>query len=85
MKQTIRLNENDLHKIIAESVKRVLKEGTSDVEVQEKWNWILDNFGAEQMLDCIYAWSSSDQLEQYIKWFESEDYLQGFDENFAND
>lgn len=84
MKQTIKLNENDLHKMIAESVKRVLKEGTTDVKLQKKWGWILNNFGAEEMLECIFAWSSPEQLEKYIEWFESEDYLQGFDENFAN-
>ncbi len=52
MKQMIRLTEQDLHKIVKESVKKVIKEGNFDQEVNycpycgsENIEWMGDAFG----------------------------------------
>lgn len=55
--------------------RRVLKEGTTDTRVQELWEELKQTVGVETMLDCIYDWSSSDDIEQWIGWFEDEGYL----------
>lgn len=74
-KNTIRLTESDLKRIVSESVKRALKEGTTNVDIHNIWDNLLMNVGAETMLNCIYQWSSSDQIEQWIEWFKEEDYI----------
>jgi hypothetical protein len=74
-KNTIKLTESDLKRIISESVKRVLKEGTSDSHIYDTWEELKMTIGAETMLDCIYNWSSSDEISQWLEWFEEEDYI----------
>jgi len=73
-----RVNEEQIRNIVAEAVRKVLKEGTTDQEVLNKWDWIMEVVGAEQMLNCIYNWCNSDQLAQFITWFEEEGYLDGY-------
>ena len=71
-----KLNEKSLRAIIAESLKKVLNEGmTVDNPALEKWEYLEDTVGAERMLDCIFQWSSSSQIEEWIQWFEEEGYL----------
>ena len=71
-----KLNEKSLRAIIAESLKKVLNEGmTVDNLALEKWEYLKDKVGAEIMLDCIFQWSDSSQIEEWIQWFEEEDYL----------
>jgi hypothetical protein len=42
---------------------------------EELWKKLEMTIGAETMLDCIYAWASADEIEQWIKWFEEEGYF----------
>jgi hypothetical protein len=39
MKKIVRLTESDLHKIVKESVKRVLRESAKDDEIADSWLW----------------------------------------------
>lgn len=71
----VKLSENRLKQIVAESVKKVLIEGTVDQDIYGKWNDLLTNVGAETMLDCIYQWASSDEIKKWIEWFEEEGYF----------
>ena len=72
----MKINEKRLKSIIAESLKKVLNEGMlSDNPAFEKWEYLKDMVGAEKMLDCIFQWSSSDQIEKWIEWFDEEGYL----------
>lgn len=72
MKQ-IKLNESELRNIVAESVKRILKEGmTADNPSYEKWETILQHLGAEQMLNDIFEYLDSSMLEQIIEWFDQD-------------
>lgn len=67
------IKESDLHKIVKESVKRVIKESYYP-DVNEKWDELLSTVGAETMLDCLFTWASIDQKEQWLDWFEEEGY-----------
>lgn len=60
---------------LKEMVKSILKEGTTDMSTIDKWNRLLDEVGSDTMLDCVFNWSSSDQIEQWIEWFEEEGYI----------
>ena len=76
----MKINEKGLKSIIAESLKKVLNEGMlSDNPAFEKWEYLEDMVGAEQMLDCIFRWSSAEQIEQWIEWFEEEGYFDNLD------
>lgn len=72
-KNTIKLTESQLNKVIAESVKKVLREGmTSDNPAYEKWETIKEYLGAEQMLEDIFQYLDSSKLEQIIEWFDQD-------------
>lgn len=69
----IRLNENAIKKIVAESLKKVIKEGmTTDNPVYNKWYEAKDLLGAEQMLDAIWNYLDSSQIEQIIEWLDQD-------------
>lgn len=72
----MKLDEKKLKTIIAESLKKVLSEGmTTDNPNLEKWLYLQERIGAESMLECIFNWSSSSQIEEWLQWFEDEGYL----------
>ena len=76
----MKINEKGLKSIIAESLKKVLNEGMlSDNPAFEKWEYLEDMVGAEKMLDCIFRWSSAEQIEKWIEWFEEEGYFENLD------
>ncbi len=76
-KQVLKINESQLMNIIAEATKRILKEGTIDPIILEKWDYLIEMVGPEQMLSSIYEWNSSDTIEQWIEWFDEEGYFEG--------
>lgn len=59
MKQTIRLRESELKHMIAESVKRVIKEWSEDY-AEVRSNYYDDIKGAT----CIDAWKTADDNEE---------------------
>lgn len=75
-----KINESKLKQIIRESIVKALNEGTSDEVTIDKWYQVQEAIGAEQMLDCIFNWSSSDQIDQWLQWFEDEEWI-SFDNN----
>lgn len=75
-----KINESNLKQIIRESIVKVLNEGTTDEVAIDKWFMIQEAIGPQQMLDCIFNWSSSDQIEQWLQWFEDEEWI-SFDNN----
>lgn len=52
-----------------------LKEGTSDSRIYEMWEELIATVGAETMLNCIYQWSSHDEISKWIGYFEEEGYI----------
>lgn len=76
-KQTIKINESQLKKIIAEATKRILKEGTTDPIAQKKWDYLIETVGPEHMLSSLYAWNSSNMINKWLEWFDEEGYFEG--------
>lgn len=75
-----KIKEDKLRQIIKESIKKYLNEGTSFQDSIDKWYQVQKAIGSQQMLDCIFKWSSSDQIEQWLQWFEDEEWI-SFDNN----
>lgn len=77
-KNTIKLDENRLQSIVAESIKKIVKEGMlPDNPYAYYWDEIETQLGAEQMLNDIFQYLDSSMLEQIIRWFDG-DYDFGF-------
>lgn len=77
-KNTIKLDENRLQSIVAESIKKIVKEGMlPDNPYFDYWKQVEEQLGAEQMLNDIFQYLSSSMLEQIVRWFD-EDYDFGF-------
>ena len=77
-KNAVKLNENTLKKIVAESVKKVLKEASTNQRVLEIWDEMTESVGPQAMLDMIYKALGHDQLVSLIKFF-NRTYEFGFD------
>lgn len=76
-KQIIKINENQLQHIVAETAKKILKEGTTNMKHIEMFDYLIEMCGAEQVLRCIFDWSDSNRIEQWLEWFKDEGYFDG--------
>lgn len=61
------VTESRLRRIIRESVKRVLKEGTTEMSDIEKWDELKEMMGSDQMLDAIFQYLDSDQISDILE------------------
>jgi len=66
-KKLIRLTESDLHKIVKQSVGKILKEGTTNRGVTEMWYQAQEMMGADSMLDALYAYLDTDTIEGFVQ------------------
>jgi len=66
MKKIVKLTEQDLKKIVRNSVKRILKEGSSESAIYNQWMEVQEQMGAEQMLNELYNWLNSDQIAEFL-------------------
>ena len=73
MKRTIKLRESELKRMIAESIKKVVNEGTTYDDTIQKWDKIIEQVGCEQMVNDIFNYLNSDQLDKLVEWF-NQDY-----------
>lgn len=71
MKQQIRLTESDLHRIVKESVKKLLKEGTTNNIVINKWNNIEQTLGSETMLSELFQYLDGDTIADFVNTIEN--------------
>lgn len=67
MKRQIKLTENDLHRMIKESVYRVLNEGTTDSTDMDAWERCKEMVGADTMLSELEGWLGSDDYHQFLE------------------
>ena len=79
MRRQRRISESVINRAINNSMRRMVNEGTTDSDVIDKWQEVKDSFGASQMVDDIFNYLSSDQIEKIVGWF-NEDY-QLFDDD----
>lgn len=66
---TFKPTNESLNKIVAESIKKVLKEGHWDDNVMYEWNKLVNLYGAEKFAWEVYRYLSTDKTEDLIKWF----------------
>ena len=85
MKQRIRLTETDLHRIIKESVREVLNEGSYNNEGLEQWEHVKETIGAENMLNCIWNYLDDTQIKDIIECFKQDDILPSEDDDYEFD
>ena len=63
----IRLTEGDLHRNVKESVNKIIKEGTTDRDVQSMWDEAQEMMGAESMLEALYDYLDCDTIEDFVQ------------------
>jgi hypothetical protein len=66
MGRKIKITESKLKQIISESVKRILKEGSSFKEDYVNWEKVKECLGCEGMLSELYNYLSCDQISNFI-------------------
>ena len=67
------MNNNRIQQIIRESIYKAINEGTTSDDTFEKWEILKEQLGCEEMVNDIFTYLSSDQLEQLVEWF-NQDY-----------
>ena len=67
------MNQNRIKQIIRECIYKTINEGTTSDDTFEKWEILKEQVGCEQMINAIFNYLSSDQLEQLVEWF-NQDY-----------
>lgn len=72
-KKLIKLTESELNRMISKAIRKTLNEGTTDEEITQKWEELKEVVGCEQMVEDIFNYLSSDQIEQLVEWF-NQDY-----------
>ena len=70
---TIVLSEEALQNIIKEEVNKILKEGSTDQSVYNKFLDAKERLGADAVLDAIWNYLDSDTLENIVNWL-NQDY-----------
>ena len=73
MRRQRRISESVINRAINNSMRRMVNEGTTDSDVIDKWQEVKDSLGASKMVDVIFNYLSSDQIEEILGYF-NEDY-----------
>lgn len=66
-KRLIKLTEQDLHRIVNESVKRMLKEGHYSSDSLEKWYQVREMVGDDAMIQELWNYLDADSIDDFIK------------------
>lgn len=66
------MNNNRIKQIIKECLQKVITEGTSNENIYNKWEYARQTLGDEKMLESIYQYLSSDQIEEIIGWLDDD-------------
>lgn len=67
------MNKDKIQQIIRECIYKAINEGTTYDDTIQKWELLKEQVGCEQMVNDIFEYLSSDQLEQLVEWF-NQDY-----------
>lgn len=67
------MNKDKIQQIIRECIYKTINEGTTYDDTIQKWELLKEQVGCEQMVEDIFNYLSSDQLEQLVEWF-NQDY-----------
>lgn len=55
--------------------KYILNEGTTNRRDDEKWEEAIELLGAEEFVNILYKYLSSDQISDIIGWLEQDGYF----------
>ena len=67
MKKTIKLSRKELTDYITESVRRIIKEGTSDPELYDEWEKLRITIGDAQMLNELFQYLDADTIRDFVE------------------
>ena len=67
------MNKNKIQQLIRECIYKTINEGTTFEDTIQKWEMLKEQVGCEQMVEDIFNYLSSDQLDQLVEWF-NQDY-----------
>ena len=67
------MNKDKIQQIIRECIYKTINEGTTFDDTIQKWELLKEQVGCERMVNDIFDYLSSDQLEQLVEWF-NQDY-----------
>jgi hypothetical protein len=67
------MNKDKIQQIIRECIYKAINEGTTFEDTIQKWEMLKEQVGCEQMVEDIFNYLSSDQLDQLVEWF-NQDY-----------
>ena len=67
------MNKDKIQQIIRECIYKTINEGTTFDDTTQKWELLKEQVGCEQMVNDIFEYLSSNQLEQLVEWF-NQDY-----------
>lgn len=67
MKKTIKLSRKELTDYITESVRRIIKEGTSDPELYDEWEKLRITIGDAQMLNELFQYLDADTIQDFVE------------------
>ena len=67
------MNKDKIQQIIRECIYKTINEGTIFDDTIQKWELLKEQVGCEQMVEDIFSYLNSDQLDQLLEWF-NQDY-----------
>ena len=67
MKKTIKLSRKELTDYITESVRKIIKEGTSDPELYDEWEKLRITIGDAQMLNELFQYLDADTIQDFVE------------------
>lgn len=67
MKRVYRLNESDLHRMVENSIKRIIKESTTDSTDLAAWERCKETAGTDTMLDELEKWLDADEYHEFLE------------------
>lgn len=68
-KRRMRLSESKLHRIVRDTIRGVLREGSTNDEVAYKWDEVEELLGSHEMLENIWRYLSEDDIIKILGWF----------------
>ena len=78
-KRRMRLSESKLHRIVRDTVRGVLREGTNNNVIASQWDEMEEWLGSHEMCDAIYRALNEDQIIDILEYL-SRTYDVGFDD-----
>ena len=62
----MKILDKKINKALKESIKHVLKEGTADEAMNDRWERMIKMMGCDEIVSELYNYFSSDQLEDFM-------------------